>query len=552
MSGVNKYIFLSRPRRFGKSLFVSTLEEIAKGNKELFQDCHIYNKTNYDWKKYPVIRVDFSNMDKNNSEILKESILNELYTISNSYEIEMEKPNKKTLSNTYLKELINKLYSKFVELKKTDESYEPKVVVLIDEYDAPFINQSDPIIKEENRLIVRDFLGVVKSLSLDNKIKLEFVTGVSAYCFKECLSAPNNLNDITLDKNYETIAGYKEEDLLQEGSVYSKKIDELAEERNISRDILIGEMRDMYNGYKFHPGEDTISVYNPLSTLMFLSRNELDNYWINTGTPTFLVNKINKLNADINFSTKPIEVVKSKLIEHNEDNLTIEGAMFQAGYLTIKGYKNKIEKERFIRPNEPILLKFPNDEVEDSFYDFLVLEFKKKSKSEGEKIKDKIITKLNDIDIEGFVKVIRSCISSIPSNLSNPKHNRNEAYYHTALHCFLEGAALNPLSEHATSGGRIDIVIDSLIDVTYIFELKHDQSSNTALGQIEGNDYREKFLYKDKNIVLIGLNFSSKIRNVKQKFDFSIYDEEGKQTTKDTILGNRQNVRGREVNRQRG
>ncbi|WP_165941880.1 AAA family ATPase [Cardinium endosymbiont of Culicoides punctatus] len=549
MSGVNKYIFLSRPRRFGKSLFVSTLEEIAKGNKELFQDCYIYN-SGYDWKKYPVIRVDFSNIDKNNSKVLKESILNELYTISNSYEIAMEKPNKKTLPNTYLKDLINKLVSKYTELKKTDSSYEPKVVVLVDEYDSPFINQSDPVIKEENRLIVREFLTVIKSLTANNFIKLEFVTGVSAYCFRDTYSGPNNLNDITLDKNYATIAGYKEEDLLQKDSIYSKKVNKLAKKRNISSNVLVGEMRSMYNGYKFHPEDDTIAVYNPLSTLMFLQRGELNNYWINTGTPTFLVKKAGKSNTK-DFS-KPISVTKHELTEPDEDNLTVNGAMFQGGYLTIDKYENPLDNGKLRQMDDPILLKFPNGEVEKSFYNLLFKKFEKDLESEGKTRKRAIVKKLKDIDLEGLVKVIRSCMSSIPFNLSHPKHNKNEAYYHTALHCLLEGAELNPLSEHATSGGRIDIVIDALNDVTYIFELKHDQNVNIALGQIEGNNYREKFLYKEKNIVLIGLNYASKMRNVEQKFDFAIYDEDGNKTTKDAILGNRQHVRGREVNRQRG
>ncbi|TDG94662.1 hypothetical protein CCPUN_07580 [Cardinium endosymbiont of Culicoides punctatus] len=349
-------VFLSRPRRFGKSLFVSTLEEIAKGNKELFQDCYIYN-SGYDWKKYSVIRMDFSKMDKNNSEVLKESILNELYTISNSYEIEMEKPNKKTLPNTYLKDLINKLISKFTELKKTDESYEPKVVVLVDEYDAPFINQLDPEIKEKNRLIVREFLTVIKSLSGDNKIKLEFVTGVSSYCFRDTYSGPNNLNDITLSPDYTTVAGYTEEDLLNKDSVYYKRISQLAEKRNISSDVLVGEMRSMYNGYKFHPEDDTISVYNPLSTLMFLQRGELNNYWINTGTLTFLVKKVSKSN--IKDFSKPISVTRYALTEPDEDDLTANGAMFQGGYLTIDKYENALDEGKLRQMDDPILLKFP-------------------------------------------------------------------------------------------------------------------------------------------------------------------------------------------------
>ncbi|TDG95606.1 AAA family ATPase [Cardinium endosymbiont of Culicoides punctatus] len=544
-------VFLSRPRRFGKSLFVNTLEEIAKGNKELFKGYYIYN-SGYDWKKHPVIRVDFSNMNK--SLKLEEDIKKELYFIAEKYGITLntnypKKDEQKDDSmESSLKDLINKLVIKYTELKKTDSSYEPKVVVLVDEYDAPFINQSDPIIKEENRLIVREFLTVIKSLTTNNFIKLEFVTGVSSYCFRDTYSGPNNLNDITLSPDYTTIAGYKEEDLLNKDSVYYRRISQLAEKRNISSNVLVSEMRAMYNGYKFHPEDDTISVYNPLSTLMFLQRGELNNYWINTGTPTFLVKKVNKSKTQ-DFS-KPISVVRSKLIEYNEDKLTIESAMFQAGYLTIKGYKNELAQGKLRQPNDPILLEFPNGEVEDSFHNLLFEEFEKDLASQGKTRKRSIVKKLEDIDLEGLVKVIRSCMSSIPSNLSNPKHNRNEAYYHTALHCLLEGSELNPLSEHITSGGRIDIVIDSLSDVTYIFELKHDQSSNTALGQIEGNDYREKFLYKEKNIVLIGLNFSSKLRNVEQQFDFAIYDEEGNQTTKDTILANRKHLRGREVNRQ--
>ncbi|TDG95352.1 hypothetical protein CCPUN_04460 [Cardinium endosymbiont of Culicoides punctatus] len=256
-------VFLSRPRRFGKSLFVSTLEAIAKGNKELFQDCYIYN-SGYDWKKYPVIRVDFGGKGNMTPDNLLLYLEDKLKDVASDYKL--------TVTGDTFQSRLENLVKNMTDLN----GYANKIVVLVDEYDAPFINQSDPVIKESNRLIVRDFLTEIKILADNNKIKLEFVTGVSAYSFKECKSGPNNLNDITLDKNYATIAGYKEEDLLQEGSVYSKKIDELAEERNISRDILIGEIRAMYNGYKFHPEDKTISVYNPLSTLMFLSRNELE------------------------------------------------------------------------------------------------------------------------------------------------------------------------------------------------------------------------------------------------------------------------------------
>ncbi|WP_165941927.1 AAA family ATPase [Cardinium endosymbiont of Culicoides punctatus] len=244
-------VFLSRPRRLGKSLFVSTLEEIAKGNKELFQDCYIYNKTNYDWKKYPVIRLDFSRLVNETPENLKESIQRSLQRTAIKYGIESKilayrKALKKISSkeeNDFFQEYCIDLVDNLITL----EGYEPKVVVLVDEYDAPFINQSYPGVKESNRLIVRNFLTVIKSLSGDNKIKLEFVTGVSSYCFRDTYSGPNNLNDITLSPDYTTVAGYKEEDLLNKDSVYYKRINRLAEKRNISSDVLVGEIRAMYN-----------------------------------------------------------------------------------------------------------------------------------------------------------------------------------------------------------------------------------------------------------------------------------------------------------------
>ncbi|WP_133282373.1 AAA family ATPase [Cardinium endosymbiont of Culicoides punctatus] len=523
-------VFLSRPRRFGKSLFVSTLEEIAKGNKELFQDCYIYN-SGYDWKKYPVIRVDFSKMDKNNSEILKESILNELYTISNSYEIEMEKPNKKTLPNTYLKDLINKLVSNYTELKKTNSSYEPKVVVLIDEYDASFINQSDPTIKEENRLIVREFLGVIKSLTSNNFIKLEFVTGVSAYCFKDCKSGPNNLKDITLSPRYSNIAGYREkEDLLQEGSPYYKRIKKLAEEKELDPETIVSYMRSKYNGYKFATPKNTVAVYNPWSTLRFLEEGILNNYWYNSGTPTFLTKRADDSYFNIDF--RNIITTEYKLTSPKENELSMIGKMFQSGYLTIDKYEPPLNQGELPSDTKPLLVKFPNDEVEESFYNSLSEEIEQSLQSKLRKdeflIPEKINKTLSNVDIDTFITVIKSLFSGIPFNLSQQDQNKNEAYYHTVLHAILECSDMDPQNENTTNQGKIDIVLNSLPYVTYILELKHNASADVAMDQIDNKSYKDKFLTKGKGIVAIGINFDSakaKRNLVHHKYKF--YDESG-------------------------
>ncbi|TDG95164.1 AAA family ATPase [Cardinium endosymbiont of Culicoides punctatus] len=524
-------VFLSRPRRFGKSLFVSTLEEIAKGNKELFQDCYIYN-SGYDWKKHPVIRVDFSKIDNNNSESVKYTLINRLYDIVCAYNIKIDSPTEKTLIKDYTINLINKLILKFTELKKTDSSYEPKVVILVDEYDAPFINQSDPIIKEENCLIVREFLTVIKSLTSNNFIKLEFVTGVSAYCFKECQSGPNNLKDITLSKNYSDIAGYREkEDLLQEGSAYIKRIDELAKIKKVSRDTFVSKMRCKYNGYKFTVGEGTIPVYNPWSTLRFLEEGKLNNYWYNSGTPTFLTKRADDSYFDIDFNENII-ATEYKLTSPKENELSMIGKMFQSGYLTIDKYKELSDEEKKIwdeawdSDTRPLLVKFPNDEVRESFKDSLYEELNETVKSKGKTSEDNLINFLVAVDIDGFMSTLESSFSSIPYFFFLQEQNKNEAFYHSVFHAFLRGAKLNPESEKCSNLGRIDIVINSIPNITYLFELKHGQDAHTAIEQTQNTKYIQQYVRQNKDIVVIGINFDSDKRNFND-YKCKYYDSKG-------------------------
>ncbi|TDG95118.1 hypothetical protein CCPUN_06230 [Cardinium endosymbiont of Culicoides punctatus] len=487
------------------------MEEIAKGNKELFQDSYIYN-SGYDWKKYPVIRVDFGGKGNITPDNLLLYLEDKLKDVASDYKL--------TVTGDTFQSRLENLVKNMTDLN----DYANKIVVLIDEYDAPFINQLDPVIKESNRLIVRDFLTEIKSLTANNFIKLEFVTGVSSYCFRDTYSGPNNLNDITLSPDYTTVAGYKEEDLLNKDSVYYKRINQLAEKRNISRDILVGEMRSMYNGYKFHPEDDTIAVYNPLSTLMFLQSGELNNYWINTGTPTFLVKKVSKSNVK-DFS-KPISVTKYELIEPDEDSLTVDGAMFQGGYLTIDKYENSLDDGKLRQMDDPILLKFPNGEVEKSFYNLLFKKFEKDLESEGEYQEDDVIKALSDVDIDGFISILASSFASIPYNAYYQQQNRNEAFYHAVLHAFLRGARMHPESEKCSNLGRIDIVINSIPNLTYIFELKHGKNADTALEQAQNAKYIQQYIRQNKDIVIIGINFGSDYRNL-DDYEYKLYDSGG-------------------------
>ncbi|WP_339044199.1 AAA family ATPase [Cardinium endosymbiont of Tipula unca] len=544
LHGISKYIFLSRPRRFGKSLFVSTLEEIAKGNKELFKNCWI-GQSNYDWKKYPVIRLNFSDLSNETTKELKDDLKKSLYNIANHYNVASK------ISNPIGDDSVQSYFISLIErLIILGNGYEKQVVVLIDEYDTPFINVEDDNIKKGNLKVVRDFLTVLKGLS--DHIKLEFVTGVSAYCFKEFQSGPNNLDDITLDPNYATVAGYREEDLLQEQSLYKQRINDLATKKKLIPEAIISNMRSMYNGYKFYTDDDTVSVYNPWSTLKFLKNGDLDNYWYESSTPTFLIRKANNIDSfDIDFN-EPIIVKKSDLIQPNEHNLSMEGALFQAGYLTIDKYQNKLEEGKLRRPQDPILLKFPNEEVEDSFYNSLLDEFKLISKLKGASYKKNIESTLSRADVDGFIEdVIKPFFSEIPYNLSYQKQNQNEAYYHTALHCLLQGAGLHSQSECPTNKGRIDIVVNSIANITYIFELKHgNQSADIALNQIKSSKYRSKFIGKDKNIALVGINFSSDERNISD-YKYEFCDSQGNAITINDIIAKQKTKQSRNI-RSRG
>ena len=497
------------------------MRAICQGRKELFQGYYIADKKrNYDWKKYPIIDINFSGIDHSTSDELKKVLKKKIHHIANEYNIQLADPYQDYSIKLYVAELI------FL-LSQLGEEYSPKVVILVDEYDAPFINLPEGALKEANRQVVRDFLTVVKDCCGQGLVKLEFITGVSAYCFNSLNSGPNNLDDITLLPHYATIAGYTEEELFGPDAIFQERISKLAQEvTDGDREKLASQLRYWYNGYRF--AMDSPKVYNPFSVLKLLKYGQFSNYWINTGTPTFVLRKAHErceFNVDV---TKPIVAKLSDLIAPKEAQLTAIGEMFQGGYLTIDRYQySKPIDESGIRNDEdPILLTFPNKEVQTSFYSLLKKELERSFKSETQSHASSLIISLKNQNIAGFMEGMHACFSTIPYYLS--KVPKDEAYYHSIFHSFLHAMNLDPMSEYTTSMGRIDLVISSLPKSIYIFEFKYDKSSQIALEQIQSRAYGNEFLHRGKEVVILGINFAENIRNINE-WQAIVYSPKGKE-----------------------
>src|SRR5579862_5154729 len=336
-----KCYFLARPRRFGKSLLVSTLSEIFSGNKERFTGLAIESLP-YDWKKYPVISISFSDIDCTNPENLNISLKRYLQRIAKQYEINLETVN---TPGAMLQDLVQML---------ADQN---PVVLLIDEYDYAILKHiHKPEMVHEMRETVKNFYAVIKGL--DKYLKFIFLTGVSKFSKTSIFSGLNNLNDISLDNTYNLLLGYTKDEIIQsfepyllEASLYNK----------YPMEQLLNEITTWYNGYQFS-SQTTQKIYNPFSVLLFLEKKQFSNYWFETGTPTFLINLLKVNNYPIQ-DFDHIKATSSDLSQFEVDTIDLKTLLFQTGYLTIKSYNNDTRN---------YTLGFPNKECIDSLAEHII------------------------------------------------------------------------------------------------------------------------------------------------------------------------------------
>ncbi len=480
-----RYYFLSRPRRFGKSLLVSTLRAIFRGEKELFSDYFIYD-TDYDWQQHPIIHLDFTRISSKNPEELRSELERTLHNIAHSYGQSIECPTLKA----GLEDLVKKL------------SERGQVVFLVDEYDKPLIDNLHQIeIAEENRTILKEFYETLKGLS--EYLRFVFVTGVTKFSQVSLFSGFNNLNDITISPRYATLLGYTESDLRK---FMQDRIKKTAEElsltlADVTEESVLTDMKEWYNGYLFSWG--ALPVYNPHSTLSFLDTGRVQNYWYRTGTPTFLIEQISKYpDAAVEFSG--ILAEESELLDiANLTRLDLKPLMWQAGYLTIRGYNQSMRLYE---------LDFPNREVREAFFKSLLHQFAKFDTSMLNAVALQCRRQLEGYQLTPFFETINALFARIPYALFT---KGSEASYHAVFLAMLEAMGIKARAEQQTNIGRIDLVIE-LENCIYIMELKFNKSAEIALEQIESNKYKQRYSIENKDLVLLGINFSETTRNISE------------------------------------
>jgi hypothetical protein len=467
----NSFYFLSRPRRFGKSLFINTLKEIFLGNKQHFKGLFIEDKI--EWKTYPVLHFDFSNMGF--KEIgLVEAIENRLNEISKHYEITLTQKG----IGLKFKELILKLK------EKTGEN----VVILIDEYDKPITEYLEfGQAANEQRDILRSFYGIIKGSSAH--IRFFFLTGISRFSKVSIFSELNNLTDLGFQEKYHNICGYTKEEMEQ---YFPAHIQAVADKRGMTYEQTWEEMKRWYNGYSW---DGVQKVYNPFSILQFLDSQQFGNYWFESGTPKFL---IQLLKPEFRYELKNTSVSMGTFNAYDINNLNIDTLLFQTGYLTIKS------KDEF----GDFILDYPNKEVEQSMLQFLLMDYTQEARTPA--IANNFIRAMKTNDFEKLVDTVNTLFASIPAEIFI---KNKESYFHSILYISFRLCGFHVRSEVRQSNGRLDALL-VYQNKLYLFEFKLDGSAESAIAQIKEKGYANAYLNQGLEIYLLGFNFSSQTKKV--------------------------------------
>jgi len=483
-----RYYFLSRPRRFGKSLTLSTLDAIFKGKRELFKGLYI-DKLGYDWKEHPVVHIDFSKCQEDNKEKIKEWINDILFQIAKEYKIKLNK---------------KKSYSFNLDLLITELAKKEKVVVLIDEYDSLLNSNVNNDNIEGIREVLRGFYSVIKADSAS--IRFCFITGVTKFSKMSIFSSMNNLVDISMSDEYSTMLGYTQEELEENFSEY---IDKIVKEENIKREEYLEEVKRWYDGYKFSANGE--SVYNPVSVGLFFSNGgiEFSNYWISTGGMTYLLTEIAKrvkfdaslsncvkISKDRLCSTDIVQMLRTNVSKENFLSL-----LYQTGYLTIK-------EATLVSGSYLLTLGYPNEEVENGLNEILLPAYVGSAANSF----DNLVIKsyFDNGDVESAMATLSSIFASIP--YYELVFDRESAW-HSGFVCMMNIVGADIIPESATNKGRIDCVLKCPGDI-YIIEFKFNQSAEKAIEQIKEKKYYESYLDTNKKIHLLGINFSTEEKNI--------------------------------------
>ena len=466
---VGESYFLSRPRRFGKSLTVSTLKALFEGKKELFKGLAIYDKP-YDWKPYPVIHLDMNGFDFSSLASVKNSLTRLMKETAAEHKVKLTESSPDNMFREIIREL----------------SHQQDIVILLDEYDKPILNNIGKAECSDVLTCMKSFYSVVKAF--ESKLRFAFITGVSKFCHVSLFSDLNNLTDITMDARYAAMFGYTQEEL---EANFGDRIAALAGNQNI--EAYKTKIKEWYNGYRFHRNAKT--VYNPVSLAKFFeSGGEFNNYWFSTGTPSFLLELIRK--NHFNFEDVLENPVSSFAFDAYEiGKLNPLTLLLQTGYLTIDKAVERYGDTTY-------MLRFPNLEVKGSFEAYLTGDC---SGLRVDQVKDsvyRLADKVTAGDVDGFMETMKVFFAKIPYDV----HLKSENNFQLLFYSIFMLLGISITAESRTNNGRIDAVATNE-DFVFVFEFKMDKSGEIALEQIKERDYFRRYMNSGKQIMLVGVNF---------------------------------------------
>ena len=488
-----KIYFLSRPRRFGKSLLVSTLENYFLGKKDLFKGLAV-DSLEKEWAKYPVFHIDFNGDDFTQPERLEGKIEKFL---SDNEGIYGKNPNSRTTGDRFCD-----------ILKAAHEQTGKRAVVLIDEYDKPMLDVLDTgystmvdgerrLLEVHHRNILKGFYSVFKAA--DTHLQFVLLTGVTKFSQVSVFSGFNQPKDISMDPRYEALCGITEDELYR---YFMEPIEKLAIKYKYSVEQMKDRLKREYDGYHF--SDELTDIYNPFSILSVFDSNRINNYWFKTGTPTYLIRLLNHNKETLNELTGKY-YDPSQFIDYKADVEKPLPMIFQSGYLTIKDVN--LDMNTF-------LLDFPNDEVKRGFVTMVACDYLKNPMDAGSWARD-VVEVLRNGDLERFRKLLTSFLADIPYSMRRKETERErERYFHYTFYLLMRMVSCYTVyTEKQQSEGRVDCIVETP-DYIYIFEFKLDGMAEEALQQIEEKGYARPYETDARKLFKVGVSFSSETGTV--------------------------------------
>jgi hypothetical protein len=480
LATTGRYYFLSRPRRFGKSILLSTLHAYFSGKRDLFKGLAL-ERLEQQWPVHPILHLDLNLVKKGDARALDSLLHDALCAWEEQYGT---RPSETTFGLRF-KGII----------QRASQQTGQRVVILVDEYDKPILQTlDDPALQEEYRSTLKDFYGVLKSE--DKNIRFAFLTGVTKFSKVSVFSDLNNLRDISMDRVYAPLCGITDEEIDTQFVPYVQRLsDALGQPYAQVRE----ELKQRYDGYHFC--EDSVGIYNPFSLLNTFQSNHIRNYWFETGTPSYLVYLLKQHSSNLEqMATSQCDADVLNSVDSESTNPV--PIIYQSGYLTIKDYDPEFKL---------YTLGFPNQEVEDGFLKFLLPSYASIDKTQTAFYIVNFIKEIKAGQTDAFLKRLSTLFADTPYELVRDLEN----HYQNVLFIVTKLLGFYVKAEYHTSEGRIDLLLQTA-DYTYVMEFKLDGTAEEAMQQIEVKNYAQPFAADRRTLVKVGVNFSSTTRNIER------------------------------------